>query len=1057
MDSDQDTAYSDEEFGSEHEYEGDFAEEDTTTVAQAQENLKPEVPTVVEEKDTEQYDEEVVNVEQKVAASGPPMMEEKSIDPSPTDFNIPLDEDQYDEEEFGDDDRASVAATPSTLENGDALLVIDPTSVDGAANDPPDGAMYDGDFDEEEILVPTDLPTVDNSGGTAMELTVVDTIATVAQDGKGSAVFVVDDSTGDSEEEYSNDEDQDSTLIAPAKTNLPPDDSSAENMAQRRSSVPSRGIAPLSEGHRVVRAGSLPMMLTGMPLDKWMTSIPQENSSKRHDRTRKPSVCFPVQEETSQQNAVEDEDKESDADDSNFTLSVRERAQSFRDLQCEKVTIPLRRAQSLLYTGSLPRVEEVHAAEETTSAIQNSEGEEDYSEDDNNGDEDSFESDHNNDGFNSAKTGSPATGSNSPTTLDNTEEDHSAKNLTSPANLATANERGPVNDNNNDNDYIDETEEEFPNGSNMARHEDEDGAHKSSDEASNYDADEFIDERHGIPVESQFEPQADIKAIEHSSEQQLVVPNNTAVEVLPVQPSEENNKQNGDEKCEPSYDGDDEFIDSDAEAPTSEEPEQDALGERSENEPHKQDTGEFEATVKQQDNLDVVVAAEDFESEKSSVETKEDTQPETKGAGCSDNKTANNDKEEAEAAVSSSEDPVITAGEALDKSSDASQPIEAAKIKAEVDFKDIPATPTSKVPPKPSRPENVKVISRPTRLVKSVDPQAKQPSPPINPSRPPTKRTVPTPAASPSSTNTTLSSPRSSRDQLKNTTGDCQIQPSSPSIPADSVTASEYTTSAIQQRSPPKKVSSSRSPSQANSGPYQYIPDVYPQMPRKEPVPRQKVGLKPSTSHGGKRRLLRPVRTPANVRFDLPKMDKTNRDWLFVNMFRHGDDLSKFEAFMPSTLLARPPATMEMKKRPLSARQAYGDRYSSRFVSSGRKLVPQQSLEVQDRERNWVSTTLHDSKLPQYDSILDKYCTTVTNPMVQRQIYRTRHQDLSPQLAYVLEKRVEKQYRQGLYDSFGGVSSSYTTEIVPTSPRNGTRPRQLSPHFQIALERQMSS
>ncbi|EGZ05831.1 hypothetical protein PHYSODRAFT_532819 [Phytophthora sojae] len=158
-------------------------------------------------------------------------------------------------------------------------------------------------------------------------------------------------------------------------------------------------------------------------------------------------------------------------------------------------------------------------------------------------------------------------------------------------------------------------------------------------------------------------------------------------------------------------------------------------------------------------------------------------------------------------------------------------------------------------------------------------------------------------------------------------------------------------------------------------------------------------------------------------------MDKTKRDWLFANMFRHGDDLTKYESFVPPTLRARPPTSSnlkETKKRPLSARQ-------------------QPNPALQDRERNWVPTTPHDSKLPPYDSILDKYCTTVTSPVVQRQIYQTRHRDLSPQLAFVLEKRVEKHCRKGFYDSFGGVSSSYKTEIVPTSPVDGSRQRQTSP------------
>ncbi|KAG7400662.1 hypothetical protein PHYBOEH_004931 [Phytophthora boehmeriae] len=145
-------------------------------------------------------------------------------------------------------------------------------------------------------------------------------------------------------------------------------------------------------------------------------------------------------------------------------------------------------------------------------------------------------------------------------------------------------------------------------------------------------------------------------------------------------------------------------------------------------------------------------------------------------------------------------------------------------------------------------------------------------------------------------------------------------------------------------------------------------------------------------------------------------------------MFRHGDDTSKYEAFVSPALFARRPSSSSAKvtkKRPLSARQVYGDPQTSMLAASNRKPVQQP----------WVDTSLRDSKLPQYDSILDKFCTTVTSPMVQRQIYQTRHRDLSPQLAFVLEKRVERQYRKGFYDSFGAVSSSYNTEIVPDGNR----------------------
>ncbi|KAI9995014.1 hypothetical protein PInf_011899 [Phytophthora infestans] len=260
-----------------------------------------------------------------------------------------------------------------------------------------------------------------------------------------------------------------------------------------------------------------------------------------------------------------------------------------------------------------------------------------------------------------------------------------------------------------------------------------------------------------------------------------------------------------------------------------------------------------------------------------------------------------------------------------------------------------------------------------------------------------------------------------------------------------------------QPESPPKNKQKNSSLSTPSPDPSHNALKLF----QKEPLPKQKVNPKPSTSgdHSTKRRMLQPVRTPANLHFNLPKMDKAKRDWLFATMFRHGDDLRKYEAFVPPVLLAKPPTTKETKKRPLSARQVSGTPYSSRFESSGRKLVPQPNPELQNRERNWVATTPHDSKLPQYDSILDKYCTRVTNPEVQRQIYQTRQRDLSPQLAFVLEKRVAKHYRKGFYDSFGGVGS-YKTEIVPTAPGDGMRPRQMSPSSSTKsglLERQALS
>lgn len=221
--------------------------------------------------------------------------------------------------------------------------------------------------------------------------------------------------------------------------------------------------------------------------------------------------------------------------------------------------------------------------------------------------------------------------------------------------------------------------------------------------------------------------------------------------------------------------------------------------------------------------------------------------------------------------------------------------------------------------------------------------------------------------------------------------------------------------------------------------------------PRRAPVFKQKTRKKTEE----RRRKLLPVKSPPNLRVDLPSMDKTKRNWLFVNMFRHGDDVSKYEPFIPKLVApTSPQQSAGRPTRPYSATQqsrassqadaaeAYGDKRSSR---NGRRLVTQQDLALRERERNWASVRPLESAIPTYDSILDKFCTTVTSPVVQRQIYQARHDDLSPQLAYVLEKRVEKQWKSEAGEAFGAASTSYTTSIIPalatphaTSPSNTT-------------------
>ncbi|RHY28171.1 hypothetical protein DYB32_006176 [Aphanomyces invadans] len=141
--------------------------------------------------------------------------------------------------------------------------------------------------------------------------------------------------------------------------------------------------------------------------------------------------------------------------------------------------------------------------------------------------------------------------------------------------------------------------------------------------------------------------------------------------------------------------------------------------------------------------------------------------------------------------------------------------------------------------------------------------------------------------------------------------------------------------------------------------------------------------------------------SPPKFHFD-PKVDKMKEEWLLLNMFRQGD-ASKYEAFCT---VHKPVVTSTARHhRPSSA-----DRSQARTHSARRLVVPpkqkQELHTLQARERNWVvDGSVKDTAIPAYDSILDKYCHTITSPVVQKQIYNSV--DLSPQLAYVLEKRIQ--------------------------------------------------
>ncbi|KDO30286.1 hypothetical protein SPRG_19834 [Saprolegnia parasitica CBS 223.65] len=131
------------------------------------------------------------------------------------------------------------------------------------------------------------------------------------------------------------------------------------------------------------------------------------------------------------------------------------------------------------------------------------------------------------------------------------------------------------------------------------------------------------------------------------------------------------------------------------------------------------------------------------------------------------------------------------------------------------------------------------------------------------------------------------------------------------------------------------------------------------------------------------------VQSPEKYHFE-PKVDKVKEEWLLLNMFRQGD-VSQYASFchVPKPSVDRPTSAEDL-------------RVPGSFQTSTRRLVaPKKATELLARERNWVDVP--NCKIPRYDAILDKYCHTITSPSVQKQIYSAV--DLSPQLAYVLEKR----------------------------------------------------
>ncbi|GMF49172.1 unnamed protein product [Phytophthora fragariaefolia] len=1055
----QGAAYSDEEFGSENEYDGGddkFADEDVVANDRHDTDEQEEIPTGTNVEDADNYDAE---------------FEEDVLD-------------------------GPIVITAEPQQSGASGVQTDhiPTESDDVLNNSQDNAEpYDGEFDEESTLADVMPPTEEKNGLTLEE------IPNAEMQSHADKRL---NSSGNSEAAgtYLNDTEQNSSPALPNNVLLR--NTNENSVTYRRSSVPSSAVSRLTEAlppqAQFVRAGSMPIVLSAAPLDKWMDSIPQELSSEKHDRSRKQSVCFPVLEGNPMQNPVEeegnpDEDENCAEEDNNdpelaSTGNSHARAQSYRDLQREKIVVPVRRSQSLLYAGSLPRVEEVRTFEEVADSPHNpdvedlSDGGESYGE----ASQNSFESEHEHDEIHSILDERPKSGPSpvlhemlNPNNVASNQPTCNEKGMTGttgdtepPSDSASPSDKSEASQSNkNDDEYADEMKDEFPSDSEDPNLKEE---HKSSEDTSEYDVDEFIDdgrkdteillkEAHIILALQQKEGELHRLASGHQNAPSEILAQSgnsgqkTTEQVYANKIRAENTEG---ENFATRYNDDDEFADADADIPKEDTPEPDSYFDNDEGRQYEFDADDFEAqepVLPQNDVQPHVEVADNAMNVKKPansevhiidiIAVERSNEEDRNNPGI----TIRAESEEPKPVMQTEQPTDRTEAIEVQVETSPAQPsdftvtIPPATVVTDQEEKETPTNTKEATRPEP--------ISRPNRPVKIVSSITKQQVPLLKPLQKMANRTPvpPTALSTPSTDKKTMSAPRSSRSKLKPSTPDHQAKPTKPAIDNNSGTVNgscETSKTPTPPESSPKsrpKHLSPRSPSKTASGLTTSLPNEYPQLPRKAPVPRQKIRSKPSTSGDdcGKRRLLQPVKTPANLRFDLPKMDKTKRDWLFVNMFRHGDDLSKYDAFVPPALRARPPTSSnltETRKRPLSARQTYWKPQTQRFISPSRRLV-QPDPALQDRERNWVPTTPHDSKLPPYDSILDKYCTTVTSPVVQRQIYQTRNRDLSPQLAYVLEKRVEKHCRQGFYDSFGGVSSSYKTEIVPTSPGDGSRQR----------------
>lgn len=343
-------------------------------------------------------------------------------------------------------------------------------------------------------------------------------------------------------------------------------------------------------------------------------------------------------------------------------------------------------------------------------------------------------------------------------------------------------------------------------------------------------------------------------------------------------------------------------------------------------------------------------------------------------------------------------------------------PIELKKV---VRAKPVNDRPTKVVVPK--KPSESKQVAKPAIVKEKLAIEARSPNPSSSRKQPPTNHKVTLPLDSPSRHSV---SQKSLHVPKSTSTQGCNLSPTCPST-------------------------------RPNTTRVTVRPSItHPPSPTTRPLTSSVLSTKKrSEKHIEKvKTSVEPIRCPPSLRVELPQLDREKREWLLLNMFRHGEETTKYEAFIPNLSPTHSRPTPPSKPtRSESESDTIPVSTSEKTVTMGgdpRAPVKSNLHSVYTRQSgrklkqpppDWVCTNAQGAQLPPYDSILDKYCKTVTSPLVQRQIYETRLNDLSPQVALVLEKRAFHAFHHGT----GLVGSSYRSQVkVPKSPSNARQKHQ---------------